>query len=93
MSQAPGESMQKLSANRKTLIHRPPEQARRARTVEIGQFDPPMNLLWMETVLLFDVENAQSQGILYVQGHSHFMTITSRSGQRQKSKYLNLQEH
>ena len=38
MSQARGDSLLQLTANRETLDHRASEQAEFARTVEIGQF-------------------------------------------------------
>ena len=64
MPQARGDSLLKLTANRKALIHRASEQAEFAKTMVIGQFFLPMNLLRMETVLLLYAENTQGWGII-----------------------------
>ena len=51
-----------------------------------------MNLLWMETALLFYAENTHNQRILKVRGYNQFSPIMSRSHQCLELKYSNLQE-
>ena len=47
----------------------------------------PMNLWWMQAVLLLCAENTESQGILKIQDYKLFLAITSWSGQWSELKY------
>ena len=47
----------------------------------MDKFTLPMNLLWMETALLFYAEKAQNQEILKVRYYNNFLPVTSKSDQ------------
>ena len=76
MAHARGDSMLKLTGNRKTLIHRASEQAEVARTVEMVAIPYHQLICCGWKLFFFYAENTQSQGILDMQEYTQFLTIT-----------------
>ena len=81
MSQARGDSMLNLTANRETLIHKASEQAEFARTVEIGQYwITNVSVMDGHSSTLFFAEKTQSLGMIDTQDHKQLINDHAKIG-------------